>query len=121
MRIFGMVLATVALIVSSCKNDEPSVLKVFVRSASTDLQTNATVVIIADVQVNSSSQEYVDTLLTNESGFAYYNLQKYFDLAGEENEIAYFDIVAKKETRQGEDRVRCRVHTTAVETVFLEE
>lgn len=104
----------------SCKNKNPSVLKVFVRSASNELQANAKVVIIADIDANSSSIEYVDTLLTNESGFAYFNMEDYFSKAGEENEIGNFDLVCRKDGKEGKGYARCRVYTTAVESVFLQ-
>lgn len=104
----------------SCKNKNPSVVKVFVRSASNELVSGAKVVIIGDLSSNPATQEYVDTIITNESGFAYFNVQPYYDAAGEEdNPVAYFDIIAKTATKQANGSIRSRVHTTAVETVFL--
>jgi len=108
-------------LMQSCKNKEPSVLKVFVRSGANLLQPNARVVIIADVQKNDSDIEFVDTLFTNSEGYIEFNLEDYFKEAGKSIEIANFDIIARVGTSQGYGKVRCRVHTTAVSTVFLEE
>lgn len=107
-------------VLHSCKNKNPSVIKIFVRSASNELVPGAKVVIIADPDVNPTSTLYVDTVVTNESGFAYFNVQPYYDEVGaEENPVAYFDLVVKTDTKTALGRIRSRVHTTAVETVFL--
>jgi hypothetical protein len=104
----------------SCKNKNPSVVKIFVRSASNELVAGAKVVIIGDVSSNPATLEYVDTVITNGSGFAYFNVQAYYDMAGEDdNPVAYFDIIAKTDTKQQNGSIRSRVHTTAVETLFL--
>lgn len=104
----------------SCKNDNPSVIKVFVRSASNELVPGAKVVIIGDVNSNPETFAYVDTVVTNGSGFAYFNVQPYYDDAGEEDSpVAYFDIVAKTDAKTAMGYIRSRVHTTAVETIFL--
>lgn len=117
------VLAMVVLsfgVLHSCKNKNPSVVKVFVRSASNELVDGAKVVIIGDLASNPATLAYVDTVITNASGFAYFNVQPYYDMAGEEeNPVAYFDIIAKTDTKQTDGYIRSRVHTTAVETVFL--
>jgi len=103
----------------SCKNKNPSVIKIFVRSASNELVNGAKVVIIGDPSSNPPTMNYVDTILTNDSGFAYFNVQPYYDAAGEDNDVAYFDIVAKTTTKTTYGTIRSRVHTTAVETVYL--
>lgn len=103
----------------SCKNKEPSVVKIYVRSASNELVTDAKVVIIGDPSSNPPTLNYVDTLLTNGSGFAAFDVQPYFDEAGEDNTVAYFDVVVKTSTKTSYGEVRSRVHTTAVETIFL--
>ena len=79
-------------------------------------------VIIGDVNSNPPTKEYVDTASTNTSGYATFDMQPYFDLAGEkENPTGYFDIVFKKDTKTGSGRVRCRVHITTVETLYFTE
>jgi hypothetical protein len=103
----------------SCENKEPSAVKIFVRSASNELVVGAQVVIIGDVNSNPPTNAYVDTVFTNESGFAVFEMKAYYDAAGEENTIGYFDVVVKKDTKVADGRIRSRVHTTAVETIFL--
>lgn len=102
---------------SGCKNDDPSVLKIFVRSANNELQNGAKVVIIGDLQSNPPTNAYVDTLVTNQSGFCTFNMQDYFDNA--EETTGYFDLVIKKDDKTADGRVRCREHITTVETIFL--
>lgn len=103
----------------SCKNKEPSVVKIFVRSASNELMSGAKVVIIGDPSSSPATNSYVDTVITNGSGFATFNVEPYYDAAGEEVEVAYYDIIAKTATKTGFGYIRSRIHTTAVETVLL--
>ena len=105
--------------IQSCKNKEPSAIKVFVRSASNELVVGAKVVIVGDVNSNPPTTAYVDTVLTNGSGFAVFEMKAYYDLVGKTNSVGYFDIIAKKGTKVTDGRIRSRAHTTAVETVYL--
>lgn len=103
----------------SCKRD-PSVLKVFVRSHDNQLQSNAKVIIIADVNSNPPTKAYVDTLLTNTTGFAAFDMTDFFGEKGKKGATGYFDIVVKKDGKIGNGRIRCRAHITNVETVIME-
>ena len=123
-RMFKLI-AALSLIIStimmttSCKNTDPSVLKIFVRSSSNELLEGAQVVVIGDLQSNPPTNVFVDTLITNSSGFVVFNMNNYFDAASEANSTGYFDVIAKKNTKSGSGYVRCRMHLTTVETVFL--
>jgi hypothetical protein len=117
--VLAMVLLSLGVL-HSCKNKNPSVVKVFVRSASNELMSGVKVIIIGDPSSNPATQEYIDTVITNGSGFAYFNVQPYYDAAGEkDNPVAYFDVIAKTDLIQELGYIRSRVHTTAVETIFL--
>lgn len=117
--IIGLLFVSLGLF-TACKNDNPSVIKVFVRSASNELVEGAKVIIIGDVNSNPETMSWVDTVVTNNSGFAYFSMRAYYEAAGEEeNPVAYFDIIAKTATKEASGYIRSRVHTTAVETVFL--
>jgi hypothetical protein len=119
---FTLISASLIAIVfffSGCKNNDPSVLKIFVRSNSNELLPAASVVIVGDPASNPATLNYVDTLVTNASGFAQFNMDTYFDMAGEGNETGYFDVIVKKETVDTAAYVRCRRHLTTVETVYL--
>ena len=105
---------------NSCKNKEPSVAKIYVRSSSNALVEGAKVIIIGDKGSNPSTFEYVDTVITNNAGYASFFLDPHYDLGGEDYEVAYFDIIVKTNALDvGSGYVRTRIHTTAVETVFL--
>jgi hypothetical protein len=106
-------------IFSGCKNNDPSIMKIFVRSESNELLEGAQVVIIGDPSSNPPTNTYVDTLVTNASGYAEFNMDKYFSNASEDNQTGYFDVIAKDDTKTGSAYVRCRAHLTTVETIFL--
>jgi hypothetical protein len=117
--IIGLLFVSLGLF-TACKNDNPSVIKVFVRSASNELVEGAKVIIIGDVTSNPMTMAWVDTIVTNNSGFAFFNMSAYYEAAGAEaNPVAYFDIIARTATKEIDGYIRSRVHTTAVETVFL--
>lgn len=121
--IYGFFLTVGLLTVGSlqsCKKD-PSVLKVYVKSAVSDIMAGARVVIIADIAENESDIEYVDTLYTNESGSIAFDVSEYFKEAGKSVETANFDIISRKDGKQGASYARVRVKNTAVETVYLEQ
>ena len=121
MRTLGFVsLTAMLLVLNACKNKDPSVLKVFVRSSNNELMANAKVVIIADIYSNPATPEYVDTVLTNSSGFAYFEMDEFFDGLEKGEETGYFDILASKNLSEGTEYVRCRAHITSVKTVFLQ-
>lgn len=117
----GVVFSLIGVLILgySCKNTEPSVIKIFVRSASNELVTGAKVVIIGDIQSDPPTNAYVDTVVTNNSGYALFNMDEYYNAAEEGQDVGYFDIVVKTSTKTAQGYVRSRVHTTAVETVFL--
>lgn len=112
-------LISILLVLSSCKKD-PSVLKVFVRSTNNELVSNAKVIIIGDVNSDPATPEYVDTVLTNSSGFAYFDMADFFSKLGKKETTGYFDVLVKKEPEQGKGYIRCRAHITNVITVIIE-
>ncbi len=116
--IFLSMLGFTICVISSCKNDDPSIMKIFVRSATNELLNGAQVVIIGDVNSNPPTNAYVDTAITNSSGYVSIDLEEYFSGASKDD-AAYFDVLAKKDGKEGSAYVRCKVHITSVETVFL--
>ena len=113
-------LAITMIVIGGCKKKDPSVLKVFVRSSSNELVKDAKVVIIADVQSDPPTPAYIDTVLTNTSGFALFEMDEFFDALPKKETTGYFDILVKKDVRQGSEYVRCRAHITSVKTVYLQ-
>ena len=107
----------VVLTLTNCKKED-SILKVFVRSASNQLINGAKVIVIGDQQSTPSTGAFVDTVFTNSSGFTTINMDNYFASAA--NTTGYFDIIVKYNSKVGFGYSRCRVHSTSVETVYLE-
>ncbi len=114
--LFGLMLI---FVLTACKNDNPSVIKVFVRDASNALVTGAKVVIIGDQQSNPPTSAYVDTVVTNASGYSTFNMDEFYNGTSPDETTGYFDIVVKKDAKTAQGYIRSRVHTTAVETVYL--
>ncbi|MCX6195875.1 MAG: hypothetical protein NTY55_04360 [Flavobacteriia bacterium] len=107
----------VLLTLTNCKKEE-SILKVFVRSASNQLINGAKVIVIGDQQSTPPTGAFVDTVFTNSSGFSTISMDNYF--ASTDNTTGYFDIIVKYNSKVGIGYSRCRVHSTSVETVYLE-
>jgi hypothetical protein len=118
-RIGLLSLVSVLLVLASCKKD-PSILKVFVRSTNNELVSNAKVIIIGDVGSDPATPEYVDTVQTNSSGFAYFDMEAFFSKLGKKETTGYFDVLVKKEPLQGSGYIRCRAHITNVITVIIQ-
>lgn len=112
-------LLSILIVLASCKKD-PSILKVFVRSSNNELVNNAKVVIIADVNSEPATPAYVDTVQTNSSGFAYFDMEEFFKMLGKKETTGYFDVLVKKDTEEGSGYIRCRAHITNVLTVVIE-
>lgn len=112
-----------AVLFQSCKKD-PSVVKIYVRDYDTPTGkalSGVKVIIVGDVNSDPATNAYVDTVITNGSGYALFNLDEYYTSAGKENTVAYFDVIAKTSTKYGEAYIRSRVNTTAVETVYIND
>lgn len=110
------------LILSSCESKDPSILKVYVRTSTNSLVDNARVVVIGDQQSNPATMDFVDTIYTNSSGFATINMDQYFDKLpnSNKNTTGYFDLIVDKDTTSGVGQVKCKIHTTTVETVIVQ-
>ncbi len=112
-------LLSAVVVIGSCKSKDPAILKVFVRSSSNQLMSGAKVVVIGDQQSNPPTGAFVDTSYTNSSGFTTVDMDQYFNTSGPDNTTGYFDIVVKHNNKTATGYTRCRMHTTAVETIYL--
>lgn len=112
-------LLSAVVVIGSCKSKDPAILKVFVRSSSNQLMSGAKVVVIGDQQSNPPTGAFVDTSYTNSSGFTTVDMDQYFNTSGTDNTTGYFDIVVKHNNKTATGYTRCRIHTTAVETIYL--
>lgn len=118
-RITLLTLLFSVTLLNSCKDKAPSIAKIFVRSASNELLSDARVVIVANLDDNDSNIEYVDTLMTNSSGYAEFNIGEYYTQAGASTSVAEFTVICRKAGFEGIGKIRTRVHTTAVETIVI--
>ena len=121
LKLSKITLAFVSLVIlTACTKTEPAVAKVYVRSASNQLVEGAQVVIIGDVEHSTTTQAYVDTAITNSSGFAQFAMDGYFGKDGA-GDVGVFDLVVKKGDDRGEDfGFRVRKNNVAVRTVNFE-
>lgn len=119
-RVGLLAMVAIFFAMSACENKKPSILKVYVRSSNNELLSGAKVVVIGDVNSDPATKEYVDTVQSNNAGFAEINMQPYYDMLGKkEDPIGYFDVIAKKDNKEGSGYIRCRGHITNVLTVML--
>lgn len=121
LRLFTIT-ALLTLVASSygCKKKDPSILKVFVRSNSNELISEAQVIIIGDIHSDPATAYYTDTLQTNSSGFAQFDMSTFFDAQDKNTTTGYFNILVKKNPAQATGYIKCRAHITAVQTVVID-
>ncbi len=116
----GMIALSIGFL-QSCKNKDPSIAKVYVRSQSDQLVAGAKVIIIGDIDNEVPTVAYVDTMFTNSSGFAEFDMKPYFEQAGKDKSLGVFDLIIKNGDDYGDTSgFRVRVNNTAVRTVFFE-
>lgn len=118
--VLSLLLLSSGLVITSCKNKDESIAKIFVRNSNSQLVKGAQVVIIADINSVPATPAYVDTLLTNESGFASFDLESLFEqYSKDDDKVAFFDIIVKFDDKQAPGEIKARANITAVETVQL--
>ena len=117
----GLVALSIGFL-QSCKNKDPTFAKVYVRTQSDQLVEGAKVIIIGDVDNEVPTVAYVDTLFTNSSGFAQFDMEPYFTQVDKKTSLGVFDIIVKNGDDYGDTSgFRVRVHNTAVRRVYFEK
>jgi len=120
-KIFALLTLSISLVfLQACKNKELSIIKVYVRTESNANAVGAKVILIGDQNSDPKTNSFVDTLVTNDSGFVEFSMDDHFSEGDKDYEVGYFRIIAKTSSKYGEGYIRARVHTTAVETVFIQ-
>ncbi len=119
--ILSLLIGMSVVFMSSCTKDEPSVLKVFVRSSANILTPGAHVRIVGDV--NKDTPEFMAEKKTNESGVAIFELDELFDQYGKkEDKIAYFTVYARDTAEFPTlGKARAKQYLTSTETIILED
>lgn len=105
---------------NSCKEDEPSLVKIYIRNAGGNIMSEVDVRLIAD-QVNSPA--YSDEGLTNQAGYVVFNLDTYFAANFEKREAKAADFIVYVKTDNGLQLVgelRARGNQTTEETYNLD-
>lgn len=104
-----------------CQSDEPSILKIYVRSNNFILTEDATVRIVGDL--SKGSPEFFEETLTDASGVAYFELNEYFNSFDKKDDpVAYFTVYAKDSSdfyTVGE--AKARVNLTSTASITLDE
>jgi hypothetical protein len=109
-----------SMVLVSCKNKDPSVLKVFVRDENDELLPDAKVIIIGDTKSNPPTIDYVDTMFTDAQGVAEFNMDEFYETSGKDVTTGYFDLLVKTTLKQAKGRTRVKQHIVTVETVSIE-
>jgi hypothetical protein len=115
--LYSLLILFVVGIVASCKNDDPSILKVYVRDINNDLLPKAQVIIIGDTKSNPPTADYVDTLFTDALGVAVFDMEDFYKVSGTKVTSGFFDIIVKHQTKVTTSDVRVKKHITSVQTV----
>lgn len=109
------------VLVSSCADKDPSVLKIYVRSNANILTPDVNVTIVADI--DKDTPEYMAEVRTNESGAAIFVLDELFDEYGKKDDkVAYFTVYAI-DTAQFPTiaTARAKQYLTSTESIVLDE
>jgi hypothetical protein len=115
--LYSLLILFVIGIVTSCKNDDPSILKVYVRDINNDLLPKAQVIIIGDTKSNPPTADYVDTLFTDALGVAVFDMEDFYKISESSVTSGFFDIIVKHQTNVATGDVRVKKHITSVQTV----
>ena len=115
---FLVLLSFCTCLLTSCREPDPSVAKVFVRNSFKELLVGVEVLIVADAD---NFPAYDEKRMTNSSGYASFNLEDYFSQFSEEApKISDFKIYLNVEGKfQEVGNLRTRANVTSVETVFF--
>lgn len=119
-HIFISLLVICFSIVLGCRPKDPSILKIYVRNYSNVLEKEANVMIVLKSDVLS---EYYTSSVTNDNGYATFNLDEFFSqFSSKDDKVADFKVYAtSKSDKKGEKMVRPRAHITSSSTINLEQ
>lgn len=108
------------LLIASCVKDEPSILKIFVKSSSITTVENARIRIVGDL--GKGTPEHLEERNSNENGVAIFKLDDFFSkYAKGDDKVAYFNVYIKDTTGYFDfaGNVKTKAYITSTETVYL--
>lgn len=116
-------LSSIIIILSlslGCQTKDPSILKIYVRNYNNILEKEADVMIVLKSEVLT---EYHLTTVTNDNGYATFNLDEFFgQFSTKEEKVADFKVYATSKTnKKGDIMARPRAHLTSSNTIKLEQ
>ena len=123
MKIYTLKLLSLTLLLVSftalngCQEKDPSLLKIYLRTADGNIVSDVDIILIAD---EYSTPEYNDEQTTNQSGFALFDLDMHFKTYGKEAKAGDFKINARINGVTYLGTVRARGYTTTEETFYLD-
>lgn len=122
-RTLQLALSILALfLISSCAKDEPSILKVFVKSNSNTQVENATVRIVGDL--SKETPEHLEERNSNENDVAIFNLDDFFSKYSKgDGKVAYFNVYLKDTVSLFNlvGNVKVKANITSTMTVYLKK
>lgn len=102
---------------SGCQEKEPSLLKIYLRTAEGNIVSDVDIILIAD---EYSTPKYNDEETTNQAGYALFNLDMHFKTYDKEAKAGDFKINARINGVTYLGTVRARGYTTTEETFYLD-
>lgn len=118
---FILAVSLLVMMLHSCTDKEPSILKVYVRSSDYILTEGALVRLVGDI--SKGTPEFYDEKRSNDAGTVIFNLDELFDFYGKDDEkVAYFNVYAKDTTNTFTiSKARAKANLTSTHTIVLED
>jgi len=116
-----ILLSSLSFLFFGCQSDEPSVLKIYVRSNNFILTEDATVRIVGDL--SQGTPEFFEETTTDASGVAYFELDDFFSSYDKNiDPVAHFTLYAKDTTSNfTSGTAKARLNLTSTASITLDE
>lgn len=111
-----VVLAVAFTSISGCQEKKTALLKIHLKTGESDPIPEMDVILIAD---QYSTPKYDDEAITNEEGYALFNLDMHFKTYGKEVKAGDFKIYIRLNGISYLGTVRARENTTTEETFYV--
>lgn len=122
-KLFSLIalFSIMSVLLPSCKKENPSILKIYVRSTKGILVPSTKVRIVGDI--SKDTPEYLKEERTNEQGVATFKLDDLFDkYAKDKEKVAYFTVYAKDTSLYYTTiTARAKANMTYTSTINLKE
>lgn len=109
------------LLIASCAKDDPSVLKIYVKSNNDNIEQGVRVRIVGNLE--KGTPEHLEEKITNENGAAIYDLDSFFkQYPKKDTKVAYFRVYVKDSTGYFDlaGNAKAKGYITSTETVYID-